>query len=176
MSYLSFSYLKHLPSNSSRLFFQKPKSAAWVFRTSSTMTPTVILSTFPDDPSRRQIFYVYPGAARVTFDSNGRPSNPNWSWYPQLKSTFAPLRRFDINDLPVEIRILIFRQYLVQWEPSRFTPPLIKALRPDPQLYHEALDIYYSLKLCSTPRTGERAKAISRSVLRRACSLRVWYR
>ncbi|KAF8863706.1 hypothetical protein BDZ45DRAFT_685611 [Acephala macrosclerotiorum] len=140
------------------------------------MTPTVIVSNFPDDPSRRQMFYTNPGLTHVEFDSNGRPSNPNWSWLPQLKSTFAPLRIFDIHKLPVEIRILIFRQCILEWEPSRFTPPLIKALRPEPSLYHEALDVYYSFKQCSTPRMGERAKGISPSVLRRACSLRVWYR
>src|ERR1700709_2617764 len=51
---------------------------------------------------------------------------------------------FRLRDLPIEIRILIFR-LCVATPDNNQTPALIKALRGDPQLYHEALEVYYAI-------------------------------
>ena len=84
------------------------------------------------------------------------------------------------HTFPTEIRIFIFHQYirhyLLQEILEGSTPPLIKALRPDPQLYQEALEIFYSLKTCSiSPKNEAEIVRLSSSVLRKAISVKLWY-
>jgi hypothetical protein len=92
-----------------------------------------------------------------------------------LASTAPSFRTF-----PTEIRLLIFHQYLrhylLQERLEGLTPPLIKALRSDPQVYQEALEIFYSLKTCSiSPKNEARIVHLPLSVLRRVVSVKLWY-
>ena len=84
------------------------------------------------------------------------------------------------HTFPTELRIVIFREYLLHYllqeNLEKFTPPLIKALRPEPQLYHEALEIFYSLKLCSiSPHNEAQIVRLPRSVLGRLTFVKLWY-
>jgi hypothetical protein len=47
-----------------------------------------------------------------------------------------------LHTLPPELREAIFKPLLVDWDGK--TPNLVKALRPDKQLYNEALAIFYN--------------------------------
>lgn len=51
---------------------------------------------------------------------------------------------FRLRDLPVEIRILIFRKCVWQYHCCK-APALIEALRGNPLLYQEALEVYYAI-------------------------------
>ena len=95
---------------------------------------------------------------------------------------------FPLADLPPEIRILIFEEY-VRWinrdikvwkkfsrEKASNIPDLIKALRPNSTLYSEALDVYYNLSTLSISKNNEkRVKYMPRRVAERARSLELWY-
>jgi hypothetical protein len=85
---------------------------------------------------------------------------------------------FEIERLPPEIRILIFREYMVE-SGEAFdgrTPLLVKALRSAPQMYEEALEAWYYIHTCviSTNNRHE-VGSMPSAVLRRAQSLRVFY-
>jgi len=54
----------------------------------------------------------------------------------------APCSPCSLHRLPVEIRHEIFRHCLEN-SPRASAPRLLVALRPDPQLYHEALAVFY---------------------------------
>ena len=96
---------------------------------------------------------------------------------------------FRLADLPPEIRILIFKEYLLWrihhdikiWKkfskavPSN-TPGLIKALRANPTLYSEVLDVYFDLSTLSISKNNQnRVKYLPRPVAERALSLELWY-
>jgi hypothetical protein len=50
-----------------------------------------------------------------------------------------------LHTLPPELREAIFKPLLVDWDGK--TPNLVKALRPDKQLYNEALAIFYKFNV-----------------------------
>jgi hypothetical protein len=96
---------------------------------------------------------------------------------------------FPLADLPPEIRILIFEEY-VRWRINRDIkvwkkssrgkafniPDLIKALRPNSTLYSEALDVYYNLSTLSISKNNEKSvKYLPHRVAERARSLELWY-
>lgn len=62
----------------------------------------------------------------------------------QIKSTSTCTLRV----LPPELRIIIY-EYLVKIRrlERQTTPALLIALRPDQQLYHEALDVFYKINI-----------------------------
>ncbi|KAE9379395.1 hypothetical protein N431DRAFT_460662 [Stipitochalara longipes BDJ] len=79
--------------------------------------------------------------------------------------------------LPVELREIIFRQDLLEWTEGLLTPSLIIALRPHPQLYNEALDLFYSVKVCSiTLRNVDKVLSMPKSVLKRLLSVDFYHR
>ncbi|OWP06041.1 hypothetical protein B2J93_1798 [Marssonina coronariae] len=84
---------------------------------------------------------------------------------------------FNIHGLPAEIRVQIFNEYMKQRSSTDFsTPVLIKALRADPVLYHEALEAFFSLCCCSiAPENKDAVMGMPASLVRRVESLRLWY-
>ena len=96
---------------------------------------------------------------------------------------------FRLADLPPEIRILIFTEYL-EWEIRRDaefaklyekdkgskTPELIKALRPDMKMYTEALDVYFDLATFTISSNNKaQFKYMRQQTLERMRSLEIWY-
>ncbi|KUJ21196.1 uncharacterized protein LY89DRAFT_429508 [Mollisia scopiformis] len=139
---------------------------------------TVVFRVSPNDPTRALPWLVNgnPHLDLTRSILKETSTRSTQTWLDHAWNMFAPRPIFDIRRLPIEIRLLLFRQCLLDEYKERSTPALIQALRPDPQLYEEVLEVYYSIKLCSTPRCGERVKTIPQSVMRRATALRVWYR
>ncbi len=71
----------------------------------------------------------------------------------------------DLHAIPVEIRLLIFRAVVAGSWRGR-TPPLITALRPDAELYYEALGEFQATnRLAITPLNHEEIGAMSSQVL-----------
>jgi len=94
---------------------------------------------------------------------------------PPTKSTCTITGPFRLSDLPAEIRILIFRKCVSRRENGK-APALIEALRRNPQLYHEALEVYYSINDFSVSfNTRYRLDLNGNPVLKRILSLRLWY-
>ncbi|KAN0114745.1 hypothetical protein V8E51_004289 [Hyaloscypha variabilis] len=74
--------------------------------------------------------------------------------------------------LPVELRGIIFKQYLLEWTEDTLTLSVVIALRPRSQLYSEALDLFYSIKACLiSPQNAAKVLAMPKSVLKRALSI-----
>jgi hypothetical protein len=92
------------------------------------------------------------------------------------KKSYATASNFIIRGLPLELRAIIFREDLLEWVNDKLTPVLIKALRPESQLYQEALDLFYSLKTCSISARNERSVlSMPQSVLKRVLSVDLSY-
>jgi hypothetical protein len=103
----------------------------------------------------------------------------------------TPLRRwrFRLADLPPEIRILIFTEYLeceiqrdtefakvYEKDKGLKTPELIKALRPDMKMYTEALDVYFDLSTFTISSNNDsKFKYMRQQTLERVRSLEIWY-
>jgi hypothetical protein len=96
---------------------------------------------------------------------------------------------FRLGDLPPEIRILIFTEYL-KWSIQRDTtmarrfekdkgsktPELIKALRPDQKMYTEALDVLFDLSIFTISSNNHVIfKYMTRQTLERVRILEIWY-
>jgi hypothetical protein len=90
------------------------------------------------------------------------------------------MSHFRLRDLPVEIRIQIFRQILLTNElyfRDGLIPNLVKALRTDRQLYFEALEIYYEVgNVCLSRENARDVKRMPTPALKRAVSLKIRYR
>lgn len=86
------------------------------------------------------------------------------------------LTSFNLRALPIEIRLLIYRECIKGSADGR-TPTLIRALRSEFELYQEALQVFYSTKQCSIrpPTTSQSQIKISPFAMRKVVSLRVWY-
>jgi hypothetical protein len=99
----------------------------------------------------------------------------------------SPSSPFRLGDLPPEIRILIFTEHLVwRWQARGMTygsgrkefntPELIIALRADPKLCTEALDVYFDNCTFTISSNNEaRFRYMTRRTLRRVRSLEIWY-
>jgi hypothetical protein len=97
-------------------------------------------------------------------------------WFPSQMSSpnsnHATASKFNLRGLPLELRADIFRQDLLEWTNDRLIPNLIKALRADPQMYQEALDIFYCLKHYLIGAQSEReVLSMPQSVLKRVLSV-----
>jgi len=94
-------------------------------------------------------------------------ATPDASNVPNPKSDRTVFR---ISDLPTELRLLIFHQCLDPLQTNQPNQMLIRALRVEPTLYQEALDIFYA--------NGEftlRTEKLRPAVLGRARKLRLEY-
>ncbi|KAE9379396.1 hypothetical protein N431DRAFT_157921 [Stipitochalara longipes BDJ] len=84
--------------------------------------------------------------------------------------------KFNFLDLPIEIQILIVREYVLCWPLVGHTPDLIKALRPESEIYQQALFIFYSSRTVSISANNEhRILAMPRALQKRAVSVDLWY-
>jgi hypothetical protein len=86
---------------------------------------------------------------------------------------------FNIQGLPAEIRLLIFREYILaasEDTPNSRTPPLVKALRPSPVLYNEALEAFYLSTYCVVSlRNRKQVFPMHHRIFKRVSLLRIWY-
>lgn len=65
---------------------------------------------------------------------------------------------------------------MIQWRDYRLILDIIKALRPDPKLYQEALEIFYSVCTCSiSSNNKDEVMEMPRSVINRATILYLFY-
>ncbi|PMD34159.1 hypothetical protein L207DRAFT_638711 [Hyaloscypha variabilis F] len=90
----------------------------------------------------------------------------------------APRKRYRVPSqpsllkLPVELRGIIFKQYLLEWTEDTLTPSLVIALRLHSQLYSEVLDLFYSIKACLiSPPNVAKVLSMPKSVLKRVLSI-----
>jgi hypothetical protein len=84
--------------------------------------------------------------------------------------------KFRFLDLPIEIQILIIREYIQYWPLVGQTPDLIKALRPQPGSYQQALAVFYSSRTVTISANNERrVLEMPKSILRKAVSVDIWY-
>ena len=84
--------------------------------------------------------------------------------------------KFRFLDLPIEIQVLIIREYIQGWPLVGQTPDLIKALRPQPGTYQQALAVFYSSRTVTISANNEhRVLAMPKSVLRKAVSVDICY-
>jgi len=82
---------------------------------------------------------------------------------------------FDIQRLPFELRTLVFREcFSLRNLQEGLIPSLIQALRPNEQLYHEALDIFCPLQTFALrPLNDEAVNSMSITALRRIRKLKI---
>jgi hypothetical protein len=101
--------------------------------------------------------------------------NPRSTPYASSRQTLP----FNIQALPVEIRLTIFREYVLaasKETANNTTTALVKALRPCPVLYNEILEVFYSFNYCAVSlRNRRKALLMPRNVLKKPSLLRVWY-
>jgi len=104
--------------------------------------------------------------------------NPRSTSYGSSRPIFE-MPPFNIQGLPAEIRLLVFQEYILacsEETPNSRTPPLVKALRPSPVLYNEALEAFYLLTYCIVSlRNRKQVFPMDPRIFKRASLLRVWY-
>jgi hypothetical protein len=95
-------------------------------------------------------------------------------FYP--RSNYHKDSKFGFLDLPTEIQILIIREYIQDWPLVGLTPDLIKALRPEPGIYQQALAVFYTSRTVTISANNEhKVLAMPKSVLKRAVSVDLEY-
>jgi hypothetical protein len=83
--------------------------------------------------------------------------------------------KFNIRGLPSELRAIIFRQDLLEWTKDNLTPNLVKALRPEPMLYQEVLELFYSHRICLISEKNYREVLSMPQVLKKVLSVGLYY-
>jgi hypothetical protein len=117
------------------------------------------------------------GAVRIVREVETRSSQLQQSRSKNMsRKSSRKSSKFNICGPPSELRAITFRQDLLEWTGDNLTPNLIKALRPEPMLYQEVLDIFYSHRIypISERNYGE-VSSIPQAVLKRVLSVDLCY-
>lgn len=86
-------------------------------------------------------------------------------------------KEFRIKSLPAELRILIFRHYLLPQECDCIeAAALVRALRPDSEMYAEVLEVFFTVRNFRVSK-GNRKSILTagQEVLRRITTLEIEY-
>ena len=97
---------------------------------------------------------------------------------PPIESSSSQSSNFNFLGLPIELQILIVREYLDLWPIllDDSTPCLIQALRGQTKIYEEALAISYSSKQFSISMKNEHSVlAMPKSIQTRMTNVILWY-
>jgi hypothetical protein len=81
---------------------------------------------------------------------------------------------FHLRHVPAEVRLLIFAQVFNVEGPALKSPPLLQAVRGDPKLYGEALEVFYNLNTFRlSVQNSESRKLMSRNTIMSIQSLEI---